>query len=182
MNLPNKKPYLLYIGNAFPHKNLERLVLAFGKIKQKKPNLNLILVGKIDYFYKRIKRLVKELDIKDIHFLGRVSDKELELLYKNAIAYVFPSLKEGFGLPGLEAMKNELPVISSNKASLPEVYGKAALYFDPEDVNDIFKNILKILNNQEKRKELIKKGKKQAKKYSWETCAKQTLKVYNSLK
>ena len=181
MNLLNKKPYLLYVGNAFPHKNLERLVLAFGKLKKEKTNLNLILVGKIDYFYKRIKKLVKELDLKDVYFPGKVSDKELKSLYKNALLYIFPSLEEGFGLPGLEAMKNKLPVICSNKASLPEIYKDAALYFNPKNVSDIYKKILNIINNKQKQKDLVKKGKKQVKKYSWEKCAKQTLKVYNSL-
>ena len=182
MKLVNKKPFLLYVGNAFPHKNLERLIIAFKKIKEQKPNLNLILVGEIDYFYKRIKKLSKELNIKSIYFTGRVSDKDLNFLYKNAELYIFPSLEEGFGLPGLEAMNNNLPVICSKATSLPEIYEEAAVYFNPKDVYNIYKSILNLLNDKSKQKELIQEGQKQINKYSWDKCAKETLNIYNSLK
>jgi len=101
-----KKPYLLYVGNAFPHKNLKRLIRAFRVVLSSKSSLKLVLVGKIDDFYKSFQVLCKELKIeKSVIFAGKISDKDLKWLYQNALIYVFPSFLEGFGLPGLEAME-----------------------------------------------------------------------------
>ncbi len=180
MNLQNKKPYLLYVGNAFPHKNLKRLVLAFKKLKKSISNINLILVGERDYFYKKLEKIVNKAQINNVYFVGRVSDQTLFKLYKNAKLYVFPSLEEGFGLPGLEAMKYNLPVVCSKKASLPEIYKDAAVYFNPKNTKDIYIKIFDLLNNSKKQTQLIKAGQKRVKMYSWDKCAKKTLKVYNS--
>lgn len=177
-----KEPYMLYIGNAYPHKNIERLISAFKIVLQKQPELHLVLVGKIDYFYKRLQRLVKELNIeKNVIFAGYVSDSELSWLYTHGLVYAFPSLSEGFGLPGLEAMTHSLPVISSNKEPLPEIYGSAALYFNPEDINEMARAILQVVQSKELREELKKAGRFQVKKYSWDRCAKQTLEVYKNV-
>jgi len=99
-------------------------------------------------------------------------------LYTHCAAYVFPSLMEGFGLPGLEAMGYGAPVVSSNATCLPEVYGDAAHYFDPYDVTDMSRAIDEVLNNQDLRKDLINKGYEQIKKYSWRRTAEQTYAVY----
>jgi glycosyltransferase involved in cell wall biosynthesis len=107
-----------------------------------------------------------------------VSEGQLRWLYENCAAYVFPSLSEGFGLPGLEAMVHGAPVVSSNATCLPEVYGEAAHYFDPLDVDDIASKIGETLDNEALRSNLIKKGKEQAAKYSWRRTAEQTLEVY----
>ena len=177
-----KKPYLLYVGNAFPHKNLKRLIRAFKVILASKPSLKLILVGKVDDFYKLFQILCKELEIeKSVIFAGRVSDKELKRLYQNASIYVFPSFLEGFGLPGLEAMENGLPVISSDSSCLPEIYGDAALYFNPQNTEEIVKAILELLNNKDLRDKLVKRGYKRIKKFSWQKCAQETLEIYRSL-
>ncbi|MDA2935811.1 glycosyltransferase family 4 protein [Patescibacteria group bacterium AH-259-L05] len=177
-----KEPYLLYVGNAYPHKNLERLISAFKIVLQKQPELYLVLVGKIDYFYERLQDFVKELGLeKNVIFTGYVSDSELSWLYTHGLAYVFPSLSEGFGLPGLEAMTHSLPVISSNKEPLPEIYGEAALYFNPEDINEMAHAILQIVQSKEVREKLKKVGRVKVKKYSWDRCAKQTLEVYKSV-
>lgn len=177
-----KKPYLLYVGNAYPHKNLERLISAFKIVLQKQSELHLVLVGKIDYFYERLQGLVKELNLeKNVIFTGYVSDSELSWLYTHGFAYVFPSLSEGFGLPGLEAMAYSLPVISSNKEPLPEIYGNAALYFNPEDIFEMAYAILQVVQSKEVREKLKKAGRIQVKKYSWDHCAQQTLKVYKSI-
>ena len=174
-----KKPYLLYVGNAFPHKNLERLIKAFKVILASKPSLKLILVGKIDDFYKSFQILCKKMGIeKNVIFAGRVSDKELKRLYQNALIYVFPSFCEGFGLPGLEAMENGLPVVSSDSSCLPEIYGDAALYFNPQNTEEMVKAILELSNNKELRDELIKRGYKKIKKFSWQKCAQETLEIY----
>lgn len=176
-------PYLLYIGNAYPHKNLEILLDVLQELKRKKElDFKLVLVGKEDYFYKRLKQAAwaKNVD-EDIIFLGFVPDKDLPGLYKNALAYIFPSKYEGFGLPGLEAMAYGIPVLASHSSSLPEILGQAALYFNPDNLYDIIRAI-KHIRNKELREEFIQKGFVQVKKYSWQKLAEQTLEVYESIK
>ncbi len=177
-----KKPYLLYVGNAFPHKNLKRLIRAFKVVLCSKPSLKLALVGKIDDFYKSLQDLCQELKIeKNVIFVGRISDEDLKWLYQNALIYVFPSFLEGFGLPGLEAMENGLPVVSSDSSCLPEIYGDAALYFNPQNTEEMVKAILELSNNKELRDRLIKGGYKRIKKFSWRKCAQETLEIYKSI-
>jgi len=177
------KPYLLYVGNAYPHKNLERLLKAFKIVLEKEPSLCLVLVGEVDYFYQRLQKFAQDLDLKKkVIFTGQVQDEELAWLYQNGLAYVFPSLREGFGLPGLEAMKHGLAVVSSNRGSLPEIYAKSAYYFDPENVGEIAEVILEVIRNRNLREKLKKRGLEQAKKYSWEKCARETLEVYRGVK
>jgi glycosyltransferase involved in cell wall biosynthesis len=190
-------PFLLYVGNAYPHKNLEGLIKVFFKIRnryyvekaantnlnKKKNNLQLVLVGKEDYFYTKVIKFSKEFDKRGnkIIFSGFVPDDDLVVFYRKALAYIFPSLYEGFGLPPLEAMAQGCPVVSSNKASMPEVLGEAAFYFNPEDKSEMYNQIIRIINNSSLREELIKKGHEQIKKYSWQECAEQTLAIYNSI-
>lgn len=179
---PIKEDYLLYVGNAFPHKNIEFLIKSFSKISKLKLNWRLILVGKIDSFYLYLQEIVKNLELKDkIIFSGRVSDQELKQLYQNALIYVFPSLCEGFGLPGLEAMQNNLPVVCSDASCLPEIYADAALYFNPRNSEEMIKAILELAQNEKLRKEMIKKGRQRIKNFSWEKCAQQTLRVYQGV-
>ena len=130
------QPYLLYIGNAYPHKNLDGLIRVFSEINKNLPDLKLVLVGKEDYFYSRLKQFAKKFS-DHIIFPGYVPDRELAGLYQNALVYVFPSFYEGFGLPPLEAMAHGLTVVSSNKTCLPEILGDAALYFNPDDEADM---------------------------------------------
>lgn len=176
------KPYLLYVGNAYPHKNLESLLKIFTKVSQKFKNLQLVLVGKEDYFYLRLKTLVNNLKLNDhsevVIFAGYVSDNKLNVFYQNALAYIFSSFFEGFGLPPLEAMGHGLPVVSSNKASMPEVLGNAVLYFDPSDLNDMYQKIEMIVTNETLRNDLRELGYRQVKKYSWKVCVSKTLEIY----
>ena len=102
------------------------------------------------------------------------------MLYQNAKAYVFPSLSEGFGLPGLEAMAHGCPVISSNATCLPEVYGDAAHYFDPLDVDDMTQKISEVIDSKSLREDLVKKGTDQLVHYSWEKMASETHSIYSS--
>lgn len=183
-------PFLLYVGNAYPHKNLEKLIKVFSNIIKNINNANinelrLVLVGKEDYFYKRLKEYAAELGLWDkkikngvITFPGYVPDAQLEILFQKAVAYIFPSLYEGFGLPPLEAMAKGCPVVSSNKASMPEILGEAAVYFDPENEEDMRKQIERVIRDEKLRGELVKKGFEQVKKYSWWECARKTLEVY----
>ncbi len=181
------KPFLLYVGNAYPHKNLETLVEVFLNIRKKYKNLSLVLVGKEDYFYARFKKYVRELlkrenlqEQKPIIFPGYVPDKDLKFFYQSACAYIFPSLYEGFGLPPLEAMANSCPVASSNKASMPEVLGQAAIYFNPQNKKEMQRAIEKIISDNDLRQNLIKAGLQQAAKYSWDKCAQQTFSILNN--
>jgi glycosyltransferase involved in cell wall biosynthesis len=175
------KPYLLYVGNAYPHKNLEGLIEIFAKIKEKHKDLQLVLVGKRDYFYDRlIKQAQNNRYKEDILFPGFVPDFDLVSLYKEAEAYVFPSFFEGFGLPALEAMQHGSPVISSQATCLPEVLGEAAIYFNPEDKTNFVLALDQVLNNKELRQKLIMAGRNQVKLYSWQRCARETIAVYNS--
>ncbi len=175
------KPYLIYVGNAYPHKNLERLVLAFGEMLKEKIELQLVLVGKEDYFYKRLKGVVRENGIGDIVFLSDVDDYELDILFQHSIANVFPSLYEGFGLPPLEAMSKGVPVISSNHPCMREILGESAFFFDGENINAIVSAMKKIITDIELRQELVKKGYAQARKYSWKRMAKETLAIYKNM-
>jgi len=172
------KPYILYVGNAYPHKNLERLVLVFREVARKHPHLHLVLVGKEDYFYKKLKKFVRDNWVKQIAFTDFVPDEDLGAVYREALLYVFPSLYEGFGLPPLEAMARNLPVVSSNASCLPEVLGNAACYFDPNALGEIAEAVEKVATDNELRKKLIAAGQEQIKKYSWEKMARETLEIY----
>lgn len=180
------KPYLLYVGVWREHKNILGLIQAFENVKSETnskfqiPNLQLILVGKPDPIYKEVELAAKNSPYKkDIIIMGYVNDEDLSILYQNATALVFPSFYEGFGLPGLEAMAMSCPVVCSNTASLPEILGDAALYFDPYNINDMVDKINELLNNEKLKKELIEKGRKQVLQYSWYKTAEETLKLYN---
>jgi len=180
--------FLLYVGNAYPHKNLEVLLRVFAKLLLRQPDLRLVLIGKEDYFYNRVHDSARALNLwqreninSPVVFPGYVSDAQLEILYREARAYIFPSLYEGFGLPPLEAMARSCPVVSSNRASLPEILGSAALYFNPEDESEMLEKIWQILNEGALRESLIAQGLEQVKKYSWWQCANQTLMVYHQV-
>ena len=136
-------------------------------------------MGKKDANYSRIEADVLKRGIKGVVFTGFASEGQLRWLYENTEAYVFPSLSEGFGLPGLEAMVHGAPVVSSNATCLPEIYGKGAHYFDPLNVGDMENAINSVLTDGKLRKKLIDLGHKQASKYSWKRMAEQTLEVYN---
>lgn len=173
------KKFIMYVGRSQPHKNLEHLVEAFARAREQNPKLKLVLGGKQDLLYKRLEKKVQKQGIDGVLFTGFVSEGQLRWLYENCQAYVFPSLSEGFGLPGLEAMVHGAPVISSNATCLPEIYGQAALYFDPKNVDDIASKINQILSDSKLRQKLIASGKAQADKYSWRRMAEQTLAVYD---
>ena len=172
------KRYIMYTGRPTPHKNLERLIEAFRLLQKDRPELYLVLVGKKDANYERHAAYVKQERIPNVIFTGFVSDGQLRWLLEHCLAYAFPSLSEGFSLTGLEAMKHGAPVASSNATCLPEVYGKAAHFFDPLDVVDMAAKIGEVVDDPGLRAELSAKGKRQAAKYSWERMAKQTLAVY----
>lgn len=171
------KPFIFYVGNAHPHKNVEGLIAAFMKLKEKYSSLKLVLSGNDHFFWQRIK---SEYQNPAILYTGFISDEELVALYKGAEVFVLPSFEEGFGIPILEAMACCCPVAASNVASLPEVGGDAAIYFNPKNIDDMIEKILGILNKKHLRKELINKGQKRVKLFSWKKLAEQTLEVYKA--
>lgn len=173
-----KTRYILYVGNAYPHKNLERLCLVFKRIKKDFPDLKLVLVGKEDYFYQRIQEFIKKNKICGIMILKDINDRELCLLYKGAEFFVFPSLYEGFGLPPLEALSFSTPVISSDRASMKEVLGEVALYFNPEDLDEMEMAIRRGLDSKDFLNSKMKFAPAQLKKFSWKKMAEEILKLY----
>jgi glycosyltransferase involved in cell wall biosynthesis len=175
------KKFLMYVGRPTPHKNLERLIEAFQQLRARHPDLVLVLAGRKDANYERIEENAYIQGSKGLLFTGFVSDRRLRWLYENCEAYVFPSLSEGFGLPGLEAMRHGAPVVSSDATCLPEVYGDAAHYFDPKDTQAIANAIDEVLTDKKLRSGLIKKGRAQVEKYSWHRMAEQTLEVYKQV-
>lgn len=176
-NFAIKQPYIFYVGNAHPHKNVEGLIEAFLALRKNYQSLQLVLSGNDHYFWQRIKGKFSD---KNIIYTGFVSDEELVSLYKNAQCFVLPSFSEGFGIPLLEAMACGCPVVSSNKTALPEIGGDAALYFNPNNVVEISEKIQLILNDQKLRQQLKTKGTARYKQFSWEALAKETKKIYDS--
>lgn len=172
------KKFILYVGQQSNYKNLRRLMQAHQQLLTSLPDLKLVFVGKPNPYGEKTKLWAEQQNFKNIVYTGYVEESELAWLYKNCGAYIFPSLMEGFGLPGLEAMGYGAPVVSSNATSLPEVYEDAAVYFDPKDVDEMAEKIKQVLTDEKLRKKLIKNGYAQLKKFSWERMAKQTLEIY----
>jgi len=179
-NLANRQ-FLLYVGRPTPHKNLERLIEAFRLIQAQHHDLILVLAGKKDANYRRIEKKVHKNSVKNVIFTDFVSEGQLRWLYEHCAAYVLPSLSEGFGLPGLEAMMHGAPVVSSNATCLPEIYSDAAHYFDPYNTQAMADALNAVLINTNFREDLIYKGREQAAKYSWQRMAEQTLQIYSQV-
>lgn len=176
------KPYLIYVGNAYPHKNLEKLFEAI-KIINKKTKINLVVVTARNIFSKRLEVQIAKNNLeKSVQVTPYIQSNELNTILRNSEAYVFPSLSEGFGIPGLNAMAAGVPVLASNIPTLQEIYGDAALYFDPTDPKDIAGKVNTLLKSPKNKDDLIKKGFVQVKKYSWQKMAEETLKVYEKNK
>jgi glycosyltransferase involved in cell wall biosynthesis len=172
------KEYLLYVGQQPDYKNLRRLADAHQRLIKKYPDLGLVLVGKLAGDTLANKELFESKGYKNIVFTGFLPDEQRDWLYKHTSAYVFPSLMEGFGLPGLEAMSYGVPVVSSNATCLPEVYEHAAHYFNPNDTTDMARAINDVLSDESLKKDLVVKGYTQIKKYSWRRMAEQTHATY----
>ena len=173
--------FILFVGTLQPRKNIVRLIDAFSRIKNQqaeRKDLQLVVIGRKGWQYEEILEAPEKFGVKDsVKFLENIQDDELNVFYQHALCYVLPSLYEGFGLPVVEAMQRGCPVITSNISSLPEAGGDAALYVDPENVDDIAEKITKLIDDKKLRSELIEKGKKQVMKFSWEKAARETLAV-----
>lgn len=176
------KPYVLYVGNAYPHKNLEGLLKAWNLFEETNSEYQLVLVGKENHFYKNVQESTAAKSCNNVIFTGFVPDAELHALYKQSSLYVFPSLYEGFGLPPLEAMAHGVPVISSDRSCLPEILGSGALFVDPENAEQFSDMIEKVLSDRDVQYDLKNNAKMELEKYDWGKYAKEILKVYERCK
>nr|WP_299168550.1 glycosyltransferase family 1 protein [uncultured Allomuricauda sp.] len=178
--------YILYVGNIKPHKNLLTLLKAYKILPENtKQTYKLVILGKKEGFITPDLEIFKFIEehslMKYIFFTGYVEDYEVPLIYQKASLFVFPSLYEGFGLPVLEAMASGVPVLTSNATSLPEVGGEAAMYFDPTNFNELSVKIQEFVLNQELGKMYVRKGKLQARRFSWETAGKRHIEIIDDL-
>ncbi|OGH64662.1 MAG: hypothetical protein A2821_04395 [Candidatus Magasanikbacteria bacterium RIFCSPHIGHO2_01_FULL_41_23] len=176
------KSYALYVGVSYPHKNLAGLVRAWKLLVERHGNdYQLVIASKKNYFSNKIEKIVQEEKISHIIFTGFVPDEDLPALYKNAALFVFPSLYEGFGLPPLEAWIFNVPVVASNRGSIPEILGMGALYFDPESIKQMADVIFQGLINDEIRYELRLAARQESLRYSWSKLAAETRAIYEKI-
>jgi len=175
--------YILFVGNIEPKKNLIRLLKAYHKlINEGKISHQLVIAGQKGWKYKEIFKTVQSLNLQDkVVFTGYIPENNLPALYSMAELFVFPSIYEGFGIPPLEAMVCETPVLASNTGALPETSGGSCLMVNPYNTDEIANGIHKLLTDVTLRSYYIKKGKKWAEQFTWERTAKDTLDVYKSI-
>lgn len=170
--------FLMYVGNAYPYKNVWRLIDAFGQLGR--ADVKLVLVGKKEFFYEELERQTKEAGIGGVIFAGFTPDDELVWLYQHTQAFVTASLLEGWGLPALEAMWYGAPTLASNASCMPEVYGDGAEYFDPLKPEEITAKLAQVLDDAKLREHLRQAGPARAKQFSWRRMAEETLAVYRT--
>lgn len=168
--------YLLYVGGRWDYKNFLFFIQMFSSLKKKHPHLTVVCTG--SSFNSSEKYLFNKLGINDSVYNFFVTDEELSYLYKNAIAFVFPSMYEGFGLPILEALSCGCPVVASKSSSLTEVGGDAAVYFEPKNPGSLLSALDLIVSDVSVRKEKIEIGYEQLQKFSWKNTARQTKHTY----
>jgi glycosyltransferase involved in cell wall biosynthesis len=172
--------YLLFVGTVQPRKNLARLIDAFSLLTSHFPLLNLVIVGKKGWLSDEVYAAPQKFGVGErVKFLGYVPTEDIVSLMNGAKAFVFPSLYEGFGLVVLEAMACGCPVVASNISSLPEVVEDAGILVDPYRVEDIARGVKEVLElNGEERQNLVQKGLVQARKFTWEKAARETVKIF----
>lgn len=178
-----QNPFVLYVGNVKPHKNLERLIEAFHLIRSRGfDDLSLVLIGDDISKYAALRRAVHRHHLhKHVRFLGYLPEDTLAVLYRLARVFVFPSLYEGFGLPPLEAMASGTPVVTSNVSSLPEVAGDAAVLVDPYDPSAIADGIIRVISDEALSRTMREKGLRRAQQFSWEASARRVLEIYGQV-
>lgn len=175
------KPYLLFMSQWRPHKGIVNLIEAYKLLRgEYHDDIDLVLGGKMKEDFPEILEAINctKRDFGGVITPGFIPEEDLPAIYDGALAYVLPSLYEGFCLTHLEAMAAGVPVATSNTSCMPEILQDAAIYFDPKDPHDIARILDRLINDEEKRKELVKLGKIQVKKYSWKRMAEQTLEIY----
>ncbi len=170
--------FFLFVGSVEPRKNLSYLIRAYLNLPRFiKDEYKLLIIGFKGWENEEIRNMMKK-EKENIRYMGFLSDRELALVYNLASLFIYPSLYEGFGLPPLEAMACQTPVIVSNSTSLPEVCADAALYADPSDENDLIKKIIDFVNDERMRRDLAQKGYNRAKLFSWDKASIKHLEVF----
>jgi glycosyltransferase involved in cell wall biosynthesis len=179
------KPYILYVGSERPRKNLSRLFEAFAKLKGEFPELKLAKVGisgRSKEYRKETMRKLNSLGLTgDVIFVEYITELDLACYYSSAALLAYPSLYEGFGFPLLEAMACGCPVVTSNTSSLPEIVGEAGIMVNPYDTDSLAQAMRRVLTDDKLRDDMVRKGLEQAKRFSWEKAAGETLEVYNKV-
>ncbi|MFV1917713.1 MAG: glycosyltransferase family 4 protein [Patescibacteria group bacterium] len=175
--------YFIYVGNLYPHKNINRVIEAVMLLnRNSKIKTHLVIVSSRGVFTSRLKKTIKKMKAeKYVKFLGFVPDEELHVLLKKSVAFVYPSLSEGFGLQGLESLSAGTLVLASDISAFREIYKENAIYFNPFDftsISEAMSDVVKI--GGKKRSKMIEKGQKFVNRYSWSKMARQTLKIYES--
>ncbi len=175
--------YMLAVGHLEPRKNYEGLLKALAFIRDHfHLHYHLVICGQENWYFKSIYDLAKSLDLLSlVHFSGFVSDQHIVSLYQNASLFIAPSLFEGFGFTPLEACAAGVPVLASNATTHPETLKDAALYFDPLEYKDLAEKIVRLEQNERKKAELVEKGQKRVKEFSWSVCAEQTATLYRHM-
>lgn len=177
------EPYFLYVGNAYPHKNLEMLLDAFALFRARHATVQLVLAGRRDMFSRQLEHYARDVGIppQAIRFIDLPTDQELAGLYAHANLFVYPSRIEGFGIPPLEAMSHGTPVAASRAGAIPEVLGNHARYFHPDDSAGLAAIMSDAAAGQAANEHVLRKGKRHAESFRWENTAKMTLEVYGKL-
>jgi glycosyltransferase involved in cell wall biosynthesis len=180
-NLPAR--YFFFLGNTDPKKNTKGTLKAYSDfVKQKGDEIKLVM---IDFDRSELEKLLEEIGdpslMNNIRLTGYVVNTDLPAIYSQCEAFLYPSLRESFGIPILEAMASGAPVITSNTSSMPEVAGDAALIIDPYNPEEITSAMLHLLDDTQIREKLVKKGFEQAAKFSWKSMARQVLGIYNEI-
>ncbi len=174
--------FILFVGAIEPRKNLVKLIEAMGVIRDKSYDVPLVIVGKKGMDYLNLKNKIEDINLQSkVLFLNYLPEGDLKALYHLASCLVFPSFCEGFGLPLVEAMASECPLVISRAPALPEIALDAALYFHPENVEEMAGQIITVLDDEDKRKNLIEKGNQRVRDFSWTQTAENTLNFYRSV-
>lgn len=178
------EPYFLYVGNAYPHKNLETMLEAFTAFAEKIPYVQLVIAGRRDIFSKKLEKYALELGVNPerLRFIDLPTDEEISALYRAANLFIYPSKLEGFGMPPLEAMSYGTPVAAAFASSLPEVLGNAAHYFNPEEATQLQKIMIAAIKNPKLIRSKVESGLEQVKKFTWKKLAENTLAEYKKIR
>lgn len=175
--------YFFYVGNAYPHKNLEIVLHALADLNQKRGiSTQFVVAGSRDLFMERLRKLIDKQNIANVKLIGFVRDDELDVLYRNSLGFIYPSLSEGFGLQGIEAISSGTILLASNISIFREIYEGHAFYFNPKDVFSISGTMYSVANmKREDKYKYLLSAQEFIKKYSWQKMAKETYEVYKEV-